>query len=1032
MMGEDRRPLVGGSAGWRGHPKAHRKNMRSAKCIGIFLVLSLATAQVGVAFADDSSSRDDASTSITLTLRAGSYSIDPDAQGSDVIRMEDFSVDTLPGNPTLPHKTYNIALPPDVILSTLELSVISSDDRVLEGSYDINPGPPILPNADNEHAASNGDSEAPPDERNIDIYGRDAFFPESCVELLPYSQMRKWNYARVAFSPLQYNPVSKDLILIESVTIELSYQCSSARADVALNDTAMDDVAAQIFQNYDAAKGMYAADSRVAAQGPTYDYVIVTTNAIQANSTKLAEFVAYKELIGYGVRVITEDEFGSVTGQSPNHRAEKIRQWLKDNYLSMGVEYVLLVGDPSPYESGEGDIPMKMCWPRLGAVQYPDYDEAPTDYFYADLTGNWNPDDDQYYGEWEDYTSPGGVDLAPEVYVGRIPVYGAGYAALDSILQKIIDYESSTDIAWRQSALLPMSFSDSITDGAYLAEEMKDDYLDAASFNTWTMYQQGSMCSAANSGFSSDEELTAGAVVRNRWAANDYGIVCWWGHGNTQIVAAGYSGCGSAVFFQSSDCSSLDDDHPSFTYQCSCLNGYPEDANNLQYSILRQGGIGTVSATRVSWYWPTEKDFVNSPTNAGIGYEYVRRLAGGESCGEALYATTQATPVSGDWWLMNVYDFNLYGDPTTGLTTSHVTAMPPTVTTGAVSAVEESTATGNGNITSTGGEDCSARGVCWSTSPSPDIDDNNSEESGLFGTGAFDVPMTGLSQGTTYYVRAYARNGAGVGYGGELSFTTLPDGPGSLDATTDPSVPFYRINLEWIAGEGATHTYIVANTTDYPQDRGDGELVYDGTETSCVHSGLTPNITYYYRAWSWLEDAGGADVWSTDSLTATATTDVEPAPVDFSITLQPGWNMVSVPILMANMSTAVVFDGAEAVYAWDPASKSYTTPQQVTTERAYWVAVTSVTPLPWHGVPVKAWGLPVLAGWNTVGSIYYDDPAPLVNVTADAEPDPLRRNAIYTWDPVAKSYIPCTTIEPGKGYWMATAVDCTLTVEYGG
>jgi len=82
--------------------------------------------------------------------------------------------------------------------------------------------------------------------------------------------------------------------------------------------------------------------------------------------------------------------------------------------------------------------------------------------------------------------------------LGGIPVYGSSYTVLDNILKKIIDYETEplASIGWRESALLPMSYSDASTDGAYLGEAMKGDYLAPNSYSTWTMYQQGSICGA--------------------------------------------------------------------------------------------------------------------------------------------------------------------------------------------------------------------------------------------------------------------------------------------------------------------------------------------------------------------------------------------------------------------------------------------------------------------------------------------------------------------------------------------------------
>ncbi|MCD6567913.1 MAG: hypothetical protein J7K94_04160 [Dehalococcoidia bacterium] len=46
-------------------------------------------------------------------------------------------------------------------------------------------------------------------------------------------------------------------------------------------------------------------------------------------------------------------------------------------------------------------------------------------------------------------------------------------------------------------------------------------------------------------------------------------------------------------------------------------------------------------------------------------------------------------------------------------------------------------------ITSTGGEDCDRRGICWSTSHDPDVNDSKAEKTGSFGTGSFTASMAG-------------------------------------------------------------------------------------------------------------------------------------------------------------------------------------------------------------------------------------------------------------------------------------------------
>ena len=94
----------------------------------------------------------------------------------------------------------------------------------------------------------------------------------------------------------------------------------------------------------------------------------------------------------------------------------------------------------------------------------------------------------------------------------------------------------------------------------------------------------------------------------------------------------------------------------------------------------------------------------------------------------------------------------------------------PTVITDTVSNISDVSATCGGNVISDGGDSVIARGVCWSTSPSPTI--TNSHTTDSCGTGIFTNVLTGLTPATTYYVRAYATNSVGTAYGEEVNFIT--------------------------------------------------------------------------------------------------------------------------------------------------------------------------------------------------------------------------------------------------------------------
>lgn len=442
-----------------------------------------------------------------FTLSAGDYLIRVDAEGFDLIDMTGFSFLDSPGDPALPQRISFVAVPPDVDWKSLQLSIISMDTEKLPGLYKIKPVSPDAMRDGEVEIIYWGEGKDIVDGKNMNVYGVDALFPSKGLESLKVSQMRKWKFIGVGFTPFQYNPVTGELILIKKIRAKLDYLQTGEMPNTDLmNDTVMDAQAQKMFLNYQESKNWYAGDNPGDSKNATDDYVIITSNAIVSNSTNLSAFITHKTNRGYSVRTVTETDFGVLTGQAPNHKAEKIRQWLIANYAALGIEYVLFIGDPTPYETLEGDVPMKLCWPRYNESTYK---ESPTDVFFSDLTGNWDFDGDQIYGEFGDdyYYVTGGVDFTPEVYVGRIAVYYSDYSSMDNILQKIMDNENETSIAWRENILLPMSFSDVTYDGAPLAEQMRDDYLSSQGYSFWRQYQQGSGACGLNSIYTSEEEL---------------------------------------------------------------------------------------------------------------------------------------------------------------------------------------------------------------------------------------------------------------------------------------------------------------------------------------------------------------------------------------------------------------------------------------------------------------------------------------------------------------------------------------------
>ena len=107
----------------------------------------------------------------------------------------------------------------------------------------------------------------------------------------------------------------------------------------------------------------------------------------------------------------------------------------------------------------------------------------------------------------------------------------------------------------------------------------------------------------------------------------------------------------------------------------------------------------------------------------------------------------------------------------TNISGSSAAGTLPVLTTNAITAITSSSATSGGNVTSNGGVNITAEGVCWSTTSGSESVSGRHTSDGTV-TGAFVSNITGLAALTTYYVKAYATNSTGTSYGNELSFST--------------------------------------------------------------------------------------------------------------------------------------------------------------------------------------------------------------------------------------------------------------------
>lgn len=107
----------------------------------------------------------------------------------------------------------------------------------------------------------------------------------------------------------------------------------------------------------------------------------------------------------------------------------------------------------------------------------------------------------------------------------------------------------------------------------------------------------------------------------------------------------------------------------------------------------------------------------------------------------------------------------------TGCKKDEDTVEIPEVFTESVSDVGENSVMASGSVANDGGAEIEERGFVLSTGPTPTIETGIIRLAGT-GVGSYSSQITGLLGGTSYYLRAFATNAEGTGYGNAILFTT--------------------------------------------------------------------------------------------------------------------------------------------------------------------------------------------------------------------------------------------------------------------
>jgi len=327
------------------------------------------------------------------------------------------------------------------------------------------------------------------------------------------------------------------------------------------------------------------------------DYVIITSAQLADSFRPLA---AHRTQTGYRTSIALVEDI--ITRYNGRDSAEQIREYLKEFYAN-GGRYVLLGGD-------ETVVPIRYAYSAdAGQAVHASLLQV-ADLYFADLTGDWNRDEDSIWGE----RTEDAPDLTPELFVGRLPVNTAD--EVGNYVNKLIRYETNPGNG--DPSYLSRVF--------FFSSDQMRDYSPVTQHSYIAKAYPASMAIDTIYGI---EAVRGDDPAPSNLAPRDLGPVLSQGYGIINILAhgrgdgfavksSGYNTGARAMLWTNPSSGENNTfellqapNRPAFYYSLACENGAFDEssppfnygARNMAQELLseRDGAVGMVANSRWGW-----------------------------------------------------------------------------------------------------------------------------------------------------------------------------------------------------------------------------------------------------------------------------------------------------------------------------------------------------------------------------------------------------------------------------------------------
>jgi hypothetical protein len=561
-----------------------------------------------------------------------------------MIQFENTLITGKTGEPALPYQSVQLLLPPGE--KAISVEFFGEEAMLMEGFYNIYPQQASRP------LSATGDFSFSMNEK---IYQTSENYPSKEFGELVTSYMNGYAFALSTFTPIQYNPVSGVVTYFQKVTIRIHTEASQQSVKALENLKSNERISNRVnsFAQNAEMISQYPSESK---SGDDYQLLIITPAQFTSNFQDLMDTYLQR---GIKSEVVTRETINS--SGSGQDLAEKIRNYIIQEYQEHNIEYVLLGGDVEhvPYRGF-------YCYVISGGG-YED-ENIPADLYFAALDGNWNTDSDNRWGE------PGEDDLLPELAIGRFSF--SNVTELNNMVHKTMSYQNTPVLG---------EFNNALMAGEWLYgdpyETWGSDYLELLighrtdnGYETWGIPETYNFQKL----YEENQSWGANDLITAINSGKQY--VHHVGHANSTYVAyMGNSDITDGNFFGANG---IDHNYTIFhSHGCICGAFDESDCIMEKMASIANFAVAVVGNSRYGWF--------NEGQTEGPGAHLHREMVDamyheklnhiGAAFAEAKIQTAPWVTAPGQWeegalrW--NFYDINILGDPTLALWTAEPIAI---------------------------------------------------------------------------------------------------------------------------------------------------------------------------------------------------------------------------------------------------------------------------------------------------------------------------------------------------------------------